>query len=76
MSDERQARIIHETAARWRLCRSAVRNGFAFPSAMLFSGEAAPRQFVQGAAFDNKRAITGKPKAFRTAGRQSRFVHE
>jgi hypothetical protein len=40
------------------------------------SVEAAPRQFVEGAAFDNKGAIIGKPKAFRTAGRQSRFVHE
>lgn len=31
-------RIIHETAARWRLCRSvrrSGRNGFAFPPAML-----------------------------------------
>jgi len=29
-----------------RLCRSTVRKGFAFPiSALLFTGEAAPRQF-------------------------------
>jgi hypothetical protein len=31
------ARIIRETAACRRLCRLAVRNGFAFPSVMLFS---------------------------------------
>jgi hypothetical protein len=49
---------------------------FAFPYPDLPPVEAAPRQCVAGAACDIFQAAIGKAEPFRTAGRQSRFVHE
>jgi hypothetical protein len=47
-------------------------NGFALPKCVSSFGEAAPRQFVEGAAFDEEWDRAGKPEAFRGSKRRSR----